>query len=473
MAAGYKNLILIDNSMSVGNANFMLCKETAKYICENSKSGDLIRIASFGEDIEYITDYTSDSTLLEAGIEKLEMEDRDTYITDNLTQILTEWRDQDVACRNIILFTDGEESEPLMHDKEEMYYLMEQTDYPVYVVQCVDKKSDPAAKNLSAIATISNGRLLLTEFEGSEAESEKTIGNKILEAMSERSSSISEKTINSPVGTEGEEVSKDEGTDEETAEEKESTQGEEKETGGMETEDTDTENAELSGTSADNEASGEYSGQTQVLKGEFPMQSVYSMYDNSPIIRNSKSEGTIFTHGLFIPAVSVAGLLIFAAVIYIVFRRKRSVPRGDKDLYEDICRQMSSEGRIAEDAEDYDCTTHKFSEERGGTRILANTDGGRDIVLEDCNDPTRLFRASCINELIVGRSPRLCDVAIEYDDSISGRHCELSVREGCWYVRDLGSSNGTRVNNQKVFQELMLKCGDILQLGQSMLQVRI
>jgi pSer/pThr/pTyr-binding forkhead associated (FHA) protein len=134
---------------------------------------------------------------------------------------------------------------------------------------------------------------------------------------------------------------------------------------------------------------------------------------------------------------------------------------------------MEREARIAEAAEDYDCCTYKLSDDCTATRLLEQFDGGYDITLEDCTDPTRLYRASCDDSLIVGRSHGLCDIVIDRDDSVSGRHCELSVRNGCWYVRDLQSSNGTKVNNQKVFQELLLKTGDILQLGQSVLQVSI
>ena len=138
-----------------------------------------------------------------------------------------------------------------------------------------------------------------------------------------------------------------------------------------------------------------------------------------------------------------------------------------------ISYDLEREARIAEDAEDYDCSTYKLNEDYGATRLLEQNDGGYDITLEDCSDPTRLYRASCDDSLIVGRAQGLCDIVIDRDDSVSGRHCELSVRNGCWYVRDLQSSNGTKVNNQKVFQELLLKTGDILQLGQSVLQVSI
>jgi pSer/pThr/pTyr-binding forkhead associated (FHA) protein len=47
-------------------------------------------------------------------------------------------------------------------------------------------------------------------------------------------------------------------------------------------------------------------------------------------------------------------------------------------------------------------------------------------------------------KLLVGRH-RDCDVALAFP-SVSSRHCELELRDGYWLVRDLGSTNGTRVN---------------------------
>ncbi len=46
--------------------------------------------------------------------------------------------------------------------------------------------------------------------------------------------------------------------------------------------------------------------------------------------------------------------------------------------------------------------------------------------------------------VVLGRHPE-CDVPLAHR-SISSRHCELQRIDGFWRVRDLGSSNGTRVN---------------------------
>jgi pSer/pThr/pTyr-binding forkhead associated (FHA) protein len=49
--------------------------------------------------------------------------------------------------------------------------------------------------------------------------------------------------------------------------------------------------------------------------------------------------------------------------------------------------------------------------------------------------------------LVLGRS-RDCDIPIACA-WVSTRHCELQLRDGAWWVRDLGSKNGTAVNGVK------------------------
>ncbi|MCA8993331.1 MAG: FHA domain-containing protein [Planctomycetaceae bacterium] len=56
---------------------------------------------------------------------------------------------------------------------------------------------------------------------------------------------------------------------------------------------------------------------------------------------------------------------------------------------------------------------------------------------------------------IVGRKPGLCDIVIE-DGSISKLHCALAKTDGLLFVRDLGSTNGTKVNGQRVSRGALL-----------------
>lgn len=59
-------------------------------------------------------------------------------------------------------------------------------------------------------------------------------------------------------------------------------------------------------------------------------------------------------------------------------------------------------------------------------------------------DPIPLLKKS----LLVGRRES-CDIVLRFGN-VSGNHCQLSVENGYWYVQDLNSQNGTKVNGSRV-----------------------
>jgi pSer/pThr/pTyr-binding forkhead associated (FHA) protein len=65
------------------------------------------------------------------------------------------------------------------------------------------------------------------------------------------------------------------------------------------------------------------------------------------------------------------------------------------------------------------------------------------------------------NIVIVGRRED-CDLRIPLGD-VSRKHCRIVVEDGL-RIQDLGSSNGTYVNNQRV-QETDLNPGDVIRIG--------
>ena len=56
---------------------------------------------------------------------------------------------------------------------------------------------------------------------------------------------------------------------------------------------------------------------------------------------------------------------------------------------------------------------------------------------------------------VVGRSTKLCDLVISHT-SVSKQHCVLVKTDGLLYLRDLASTNGTRVNGQRVIRGALL-----------------
>ena len=64
--------------------------------------------------------------------------------------------------------------------------------------------------------------------------------------------------------------------------------------------------------------------------------------------------------------------------------------------------------------------------------------------------------------MTVGRRES-CDICLSFPN-ISGQHCELSLRNGVWFIRDLNSTNGTKVNGVRI-QEQSLAPGDVIIIG--------
>jgi len=73
-------------------------------------------------------------------------------------------------------------------------------------------------------------------------------------------------------------------------------------------------------------------------------------------------------------------------------------------------------------------------------------------------------------EVTFGRSAT-CGVHLEGDRFASSLHARVYPRDGDVWVEDLGSTNGTFVNNQRVDAPARLQGGDRVRLGQTVLEV--
>jgi hypothetical protein len=65
----------------------------------------------------------------------------------------------------------------------------------------------------------------------------------------------------------------------------------------------------------------------------------------------------------------------------------------------------------------------------------------------------------------LGRS-READIVLD-DANVSRKHAEVRPSGGSWIVRDLGSTNGVKVNGRRIQRAQSLKQGDVIELGTS------
>ncbi len=80
-------------------------------------------------------------------------------------------------------------------------------------------------------------------------------------------------------------------------------------------------------------------------------------------------------------------------------------------------------------------------------------------------DPIPLLKTT----LIIGRRES-CDIVLRFPN-VSSKHCQLTVVDGYWYVQDLNSSNGVKVNGNRV-TEKRLDSGDQLTVAKHKYEVR-
>jgi hypothetical protein len=66
-------------------------------------------------------------------------------------------------------------------------------------------------------------------------------------------------------------------------------------------------------------------------------------------------------------------------------------------------------------------------------------------------------------EAVIGRS-RTSDVLVD-EETVSRRHARLGHDEGAWWIEDLGSANGSRLNGKRLTSGVPLKDGDRIVLG--------
>ncbi len=89
---------------------------------------------------------------------------------------------------------------------------------------------------------------------------------------------------------------------------------------------------------------------------------------------------------------------------------------------------------------------------------LISLDGDRPIKID--NDVT-----------VVGRKRGVCDIYLDRT-SVSKLHCLIVKTDGLLFVRDLGSTNGTKVNGQRVTRGALLP-GDELAFANAKFRVHL
>ena len=93
------------------------------------------------------------------------------------------------------------------------------------------------------------------------------------------------------------------------------------------------------------------------------------------------------------------------------------------------------------------------------------------ILLRTINTKEQRDYSFSIEEIIIGRDPT-CELQLD-EKTISGRHARLIYQYTHWWIEDLGSRNGTFLNDELISEPRVLTNNDKLRIGNTSFQVYI
>lgn len=88
-----------------------------------------------------------------------------------------------------------------------------------------------------------------------------------------------------------------------------------------------------------------------------------------------------------------------------------------------------------------------------------------ELIPKGGGDPIPLLKKS----LMLGRRES-CDICLRFAN-ISSNHCQLTVNGGYWFIKDMNSRNGIKVNNNRTVEK-RLDPGDLISIAKHQYEIR-
>lgn len=424
-----KTLILLDNSLSIPDSSR---EDVKKIVCEliaGRSKNEQFALATFGEDVELLVDFTDDYTQLKSAVEEIEFQDRETYLTDVLYDLIKNKSfgvDEELVYKRIFVVSDGVDNKSLGYTKEELKTVLDEDNVPIYTLGVYNKKksNEEELSNMFALSRQTNAdSFLLNDLEdplmviNALAEDQKIIRFDVIPAQNSRDGS--EKTITFNIV-----------------------------------------NTEISF-----KVDGVRMPQEVVTVKEEPETVVETELAPEPIQDDTNEDRVII--GLVI-VVFVFVIAVITGIIILIVR---------------IVKKKKEQNKVTEID-----TLFPVVEDTGTTEFLggaSGSDGETVLILDDSNKrhyvvtltdinmPAHSFSKSISRRIVIGRSQTNTDICIDYDKSISSKHCAIERRGDRFYLLDLQSSNGTYLNDNKVLSEVEIYSGCIIKLGRVQLRVEM
>ncbi|MDN5725223.1 MAG: FHA domain-containing protein [Propionibacteriales bacterium] len=114
----------------------------------------------------------------------------------------------------------------------------------------------------------------------------------------------------------------------------------------------------------------------------------------------------------------------------------------------------------------------EITEAPPANKKVKRRDRGHPSTFAITNGPQSGTSASLADGVVqIGRSAD-CQIILE-DDYVSTRHARVIANDNGFYVEDLGSTNGTYVNGQRITQPTTIGLADAVRIGKTVMKLEV
>ncbi|MBF0516032.1 MAG: VWA domain-containing protein [Nitrospirae bacterium] len=412
---GVGYVFLVDISKSLKPKQFEQMREAISGLIGNMARKDMAAIITFGKDVKVVCDYTADKNELKTKINALRLVDDLTQLHRGLTKAVELGRRKDSSLpqrKVIITLSDGEDDFAGGMTKDEVIEILKVDRIPIYAIGYYPPPSTPKKdEHLKTLGEFArrSGGELIRANNMAYNEIYKILNDRI------RNSFIINLSCDNCTG--------------------------------------DGQKSRLQLTLT--------AGTKQITDGmdvrTLPAAKASTVPPNPTIAQSPSTPApaaAITAQQLYL----IAAITILAALIVIMAMRRRNRLKRFNMLNKTKFYQGPEVNRVLNE-------TPKPSAPHPGVRLTFTVLGGQ-------RNPMT-YEALLDRPIVMGRNKAYCAVTIADDEEVSGVHCEISRAGGKYYIKDLGSTNGTLVNGNSLTSVQKINDGDTITLGQTELLISI
>lgn len=416
-----RTLVMLDNSQSIPKKDRKLISKILYNLISDRAENEQIAVAVLNEQIEYLTDYTLADSELKAAVDKIIYRNTKTYLTDILYDWLSEEyisRQEDIYYR-IVVIADGTDNKPIGYTQNEFYTLLREYPIPIYTIGVKTKDNNEDLENMFAISRAGNAEsFLLDDMENvldinAQLNADQNLLRVVIKPQKELLDG-KKKALRIAC------------------------------------------------------ASGEILS-TEVIMPQmadhterFPQdETVQTDMHNEEDKMSGIENGNINLYVILVVFVVVIVAVVLLAVLLIKKKRRTADSMTEPDNDQNLMPEEQPD-RKADQTEIVDSSELQNEDQ---TVVFWDSQTAYHVILSDIKRTAKSFEFPLKSSVVLGRKQDICDIVLDYDRTVSGRHCRLMVRDGRFYITDLKSSNGTYINDRKVLTEMEIIPGNILKLG--------